>query len=396
MTMHDGSMERGAPLAGRRIALAAGGTGGHMFPAEALASVLKAQGADVLLITDARGQRYTANFPADRVCEISAASPNVGGPVAKAAAALSMAGGLFTALRALRAGRIDGAVGFGGYPSLPTLKAAALLNIPYGVHEQNAVLGRANRLLVKGAAFTAHAFPDLEKAPAGIRHRLEVGNPVRDAVLAAATTPFATPERAGPLRILVFGGSQGASLFSAVVPEAMAALAPDVRRRLTVVHQARDEDADRVREVYLRAGISVEISAFFNDLPARIADAHLVIARAGASTVTELSVIGRPAVLVPLAIAMDDHQYGNARVLSSVGAAEIILEKAFDAETLTERLGPMLDDPVRLAAMAEAARGRVSPRAAHQLAGLVKAMVLGETPGANGDTGAPDGARHAA
>lgn len=355
------------------VALAAGGTGGHLFPAEALAQELKRRGRRVLLVTDARGARYAASFPADDRFEISAASPNVGGPVAKAAAALSLAHGLMTALGEFRRRGVDAAVGFGGYPSLPAMKAAALLRIPYGVHEQNGVLGRSNRMLARGAAFVAHAFPVLERAPAGIASLIEVGNPVRDAVAVLSNAPY--PAADGPIRLLVFGGSQGASLFSRVAPEAIAGLDVSVRARLAVVQQVRDEEAADVRRTYSDAGVAAEIAPFFTDLPRRIADAHLVLARAGASSVTEIAAIGRPALFVPLAIAMDDHQTGNARVLVEAGAALMIREAEFTPGALRERLAPLLTDPARLAQMAGATRGRMTMGAASRLADLVDGLV---------------------
>ncbi|MEE2693068.1 MAG: UDP-N-acetylglucosamine--N-acetylmuramyl-(pentapeptide) pyrophosphoryl-undecaprenol N-acetylglucosamine transferase [Pseudomonadota bacterium] len=354
----------GAPL----IALAAGGTGGHMFPAEALAQELKRRGARVLLVTDARGARYAQNFPADERFEISAANPNAPGPVAKALAALVMAKGLMTALSEFKKRGVAAAVGFGGYPSLPSMKAAELLRIPYGLHEQNGVLGRSNRLLAGGAAFTAHAFPVLERAPAKARLN-EVGNPVRDAVAALAGAPY--PADDATIRLLIFGGSQGASLFSKVSPKAVAALPETLRGRLAVTHQVRDEDAASVRAAYEAAGVTAELAPFFSDLPARIAASHLVIGRAGASTVTELAVIGRPSILVPLAIAMDDHQTGNARVLADAGAAVIIAEGDFTEQTLQEKLAPLLAESGALAAMAAKAKGRVKEGASAALAGLV-------------------------
>ena len=354
------------------IALAAGGTGGHMFPAEALAEELKRRNYRVLLVTDARGDRYAAKFPADEKILISAASPSVGGPIAKAAAAISLAGGLMKVMRNFRKRKPAAVVGFGGYPSFPAMRAAAMLQIPHGVHEQNGVLGRANRMSIGGAAFLAHGFPVLEKAPDRLRAlRVEVGNPVRDAVRDAARTPFAAPAGDGPINLLVFGGSQGAALFSAVVPAAIAALPETLRARLRVTQQAREAEQAAVVASYRNAGVAVEAATFFNDLPARIAKAHLVIARAGASTVTELSAIGRPSILVPLAIAMDDHQTGNARALVDAGGAVRIAERDFTAETLKGALQPLLEDPARLAAMAAAARGRVKADAASALADLV-------------------------
>lgn len=356
------------------IALAAGGTGGHMFPAEALAQELKRRGARVLLVTDARGRRYAETFPADESFEISAANPNAPGPVAKALAAVAMAKGLMTALAEFRKRGVSAAVGFGGYPSLPSMKAAALLRIPYGLHEQNGVLGRSNRLLAGGAAFTAHGFPALEKAPAKAR-LVEIGNPVRDAVAALAGAPY--PASDEKIRLLIFGGSQGAGLFSEIPPNVIAGLPETLRRRLFVTHQAREADAAKVKAVYAAAGVPAEVAPFFADLPARIAAAHLVIGRAGASTVTELAVIGRPAILAPLAIAMDDHQTGNARALADAGAATIIPEAQFSEETLKDALAPLLAASGALAAMAAKAKGRVKEGAAAALADLTLSLVEG-------------------
>ena len=356
------------------VVLAAGGTGGHMFPAEALAQELKRRGIRVLLVTDARGARYAEKFPADDRFQISAATPSIGGPVAKGMAAVSLAQGLFTALRQFKKCRPAAAIGFGGYPSLPAMKAASLLGIPYGVHEQNGVLGRANRMLVRGAVFAAHGFSVLEKAPKNI-NRIEVGNPVRDAVAAVSDTPFSPVGSAGDINILVFGGSQGASIFSAVPIKAITELPLEIRQRLRVTHQAREKEIASVRSGYQEAGVRCEIATFFADLPQRMAAAHLVISRAGASTVTELSAIGRPSILVPLAIAMDDHQSGNARALSDAGAAIMLPERAFTQEALSAALAPLLAQPARLEEMASAAKGRVKSGAAAALADLVEDII---------------------
>ena len=360
-------------VAEKTIALAAGGTGGHLFPAEALAQELKRRGWRILLVTDARGARFATAFPADERLMISAASPSIGGPAAKVAAAFSLAGGLVAALRAFRQRRIAAAVGFGGYPSFPAMKAAELVGAPYGVHEQNGVLGRANRMVVGGARFLAHGFPVLEMTPRKMRARLvEVGNPVRDLVRDAAGKPFPSCDDGRPIELLVFGGSQGASLFSAIVPAAVAGLPQSLRERLRVTQQVRDPEISDVRAIYADAGVACELAPFFPDLPEKIAAAHLVIARAGASTVTELSVIGRASILVPLAIAMDDHQTGNARALSDAGAAVRISESDFNADALKARLHDLLTDPDLLRHMAASAKGRVRTDAAAALADLVE------------------------
>ena len=361
------------PGDGALIALAAGGTGGHMFPAEALAQELRRRGRRILLVTDARGARYAQNFPEDDRILISAASPSIGGVVAKAIAAVSIAGGLFKALAEFKKRDVTAAVGFGGYPSFIGAKAAAMMRIPYGVHEQNGVLGRANRQLAGSARFTAHAFSVLEKAPARA-NLIEVGNPVRDAVKAAAETPYPAISDDSVLNILIFGGSQGASLFSGAPPNVIAALPEPIRARLHVTHQAREGEADAVRAIYKEAGVAQEVAPFFADLPVRIAAAHLVMARAGASTVTELSLIGRPSILTPLAIAMDDHQTGNARVLSEAGGAIVLPEKEFTEEALKAALTPLLAEPARLTEMAARAKGRVREGAAAALADLVEGI----------------------
>ncbi|MHA7872975.1 MAG: UDP-N-acetylglucosamine--N-acetylmuramyl-(pentapeptide) pyrophosphoryl-undecaprenol N-acetylglucosamine transferase [Hyphococcus sp.] len=352
------------------IALVAGGTGGHMFPAEALAQELKRRGYRILLVTDRRGARYAANFPADEQFLISAATPSVGGPIAKGAAALSIAFGLFTSLKEFKKRQPVAAVGFGGYPSLPAMKAAALMGVPYGVHEQNGVLGRANRLLAKDAAFVAHAFPVLAKLPAGVEG-VEVGNPIRDAVAAVRDAPLAAVDDGAEISVLVFGGSQGASILSLTPIRAFASLPADLRARLCVTHQVREQDDEAARAAYAEAGVKHEIAPFFEDLPQRMARAHLVISRAGASTVTELSAIGRPSILVPLAIAMDDHQTGNANVLSKANAAIILPEKTFSEDSLAAALTPLLVNPGRLQSMAAAAKGTVKSGAAAALADLV-------------------------
>ncbi|MEQ1931902.1 MAG: UDP-N-acetylglucosamine--N-acetylmuramyl-(pentapeptide) pyrophosphoryl-undecaprenol N-acetylglucosamine transferase [Parvularculaceae bacterium] len=353
------------------IALAAGGTGGHLFPAEALAQELKRRDWNILLVTDARGSRYAEKFPADDRFEISAASPSIGGPIAKAFAAASLAGGLVTALKEFRRRKISAALGFGGYPSFPAMKAAALLRIPYGLHEQNGVLGRTNRMLASDATFLAHAFPTLERAPARAR-RIEVGNPLRDAAAKLSGALYSAPGSSDPIKLLVFGGSQGASIFSKVTPGTIGSLPEALRRRLHVTQQVRDAEIEGVRAAYAQAGVAAEVAAFYDDLPARIAASHLVIARAGASTVTEIATIGRPSILVPLAIAMDDHQSGNARALVDAGAAILLTEKAFTIEALRSALEPLLTEPARLVAMAAATRGRVRTGAAKALADLVE------------------------
>ena len=351
------------------LALAAGGTGGHMFPAQSLAEEAKRRGWSVLLLTDARGLRYAEGFPADETVELSAANPNVSGLVAKVAMARAMGKGTKQAREALKRHRSGLAVGFGGYPSAPGLFAARSLGIATGVHEQNAVLGRVNRKAAKGAGLVAHGFERLDRFDGTKGEKVHTGNPVRDAVL-SAVRPYDEPGADGPLRVLIFGGSQGASLFSRVFPAALSRLPDPIRERLVVTQQVRDEEASEVAATYGRARITAHTAPFFADLPTRMAASHLVVSRAGAWTVTELAVLSRPSVLVPLGIAMDDHQRANAKVLADAGAARVILERDLTEAVAADALERLLGDPERLAAMAQAAAGRVPDGAAARLADL--------------------------
>lgn len=359
-----------------RLALAAGGTGGHMFPAQALAEEAKSRGWQVLLLTDARGLRYADEFPRDRLAELKAASPSGKGFLTRTRVALTLLSGISRAGNALRAFDADAVIGFGGYPSAPAMIAAQRRKVATGIHEQNAIVGRANRLASARAGFLAHGFPVLKREPRLVPIR-EVGNPVRRAVLEAAEIPY-SPPGAGPIRLLVFGGSQGASLFARTFAPAVAALPDELRLRLEVTHQVSEQDHAATEEIYRSAGVTAELGAFFADLPQRIAGSHLVISRSGASTVSELSVIGRPALLVPLKIAMDDHQRFNAEVLTDVDAARLILEDDLTAERATEALTSLLLDNERLTRMAAAAKGRMAPGAAAALADLTEELVAGK------------------
>ena len=357
----------------RTIALAAGGTGGHMFPAQALAEEMRRRGWSVLLLTDARGLRFAEGFPAEEVVELAAANPNVMGMTAKLGMARAMARGTMQARAAMRRHAPALVMGFGGYPSAPGMAAAKLSRTPYGVHEQNAVLGRVNRKVAGGAALVAHGFARLDRLTGTRGQQVHTGNPVRDAVKAAAR-PYADPA-SGPLRVLVFGGSQGASLFSRVLPAALARLPEVIRERLVVTQQVRDEEASEVAAIYGRARITAHTAPFFADLPERMAASHLVVSRAGASTVTELATLARPSVLVPLGIAMDDHQRANAEVLADAGAARVILERDLTEAAAADALERLLADPERLAAMARAAEGCVPSDAAATLADLCEGLL---------------------
>ncbi|HUK60869.1 MAG TPA: undecaprenyldiphospho-muramoylpentapeptide beta-N-acetylglucosaminyltransferase [Stellaceae bacterium] len=358
-------------MSARTIVLAAGGTGGHMFPAEALARELLSRGFKVALVTDRRGQAF-----GDKVSEVVVHRIRAGrldrGFVGKVTALADMAFGVIEAGRLLRMLTPAAAVGFGGYPSVPTMLAAARQGIPTLLHEQNAVLGRANRLLAPRVGAIATSFAEVGGMRLARGGRVvETGNPVRPTIVAERRTPYAATTPGHPVRVLVLGGSQGARILSAVVPSALARLAPELRRRLVVMQQARSEDLASVRRAHETAGIAAETATFFEDVPARLAQAHLVISRAGASSVAELTTVGRPAILVPYRHAADDHQSANARALSASGAAWVMPEMAFTPELLASEIIALLEAPERLAAAAGAAHRLGRPDAASRLADLV-------------------------
>ncbi len=360
-----------APL----LVIAAGGTGGHMFPAQALAETLLARGWRVTLSTDARGARYTQGFPeAVTVEQVASATFARGGGLAKLAVPVRIAAGIAAAFRAFRRDRPDVVVGFGGYPSIPALAAAWLLGIPRMIHEQNGVLGRVNRLLARRVdAVACGTWPtDL---PEGVRG-VHTGNPVRAAIAAKAGAPYIPPGD-HPMQILVLGGSQGARALSDTVPAAVAALPGGIRAHVRVSHQARAEDAARVTEYYGEHGIRADVQTFFHDVPERLSEAQLAICRAGASTVADIAVIGRPAILIPYPHATGDHQTANAAGLSQAGAALTIQESDLDPALLSEQIERILSAPDTARHMAEAAVGAGRPDAADRLAAMVVALAEG-------------------
>ncbi|MFN4089984.1 MAG: undecaprenyldiphospho-muramoylpentapeptide beta-N-acetylglucosaminyltransferase [Alphaproteobacteria bacterium] len=357
-----------AQAADAPIVLATGGTGGHVFPAQALAAELGARGHRVVLVTDARGGAFDE---ASAVHRIRAATPGRS-PVAMLKAGLDIALGTLTALRLLRRLRPAAVVGFGGYASVPTMLAAGWLRLPTLIHEQNAVLGRANRLLAGRVRRIATAFERMSALPATAAERtVRTGNPVRPAIAALRSRPYAPPAADERFHLLVTGGSQGARVLSEVIPAAIDALPPPLRRRLAVVQQCRPEDLEAVRAAYAAAGVDAELASFFADMPERLAAAHLVIARAGASTVAELGAAGRPAILVPYPFAMDDHQSANARAVAD--AAWVRPQRDLAAADLARLLAELMDDPAALAARAAAATAHGRPDAARLLADLVEA-----------------------
>ena len=366
--------------AAQPIVIAAGGTGGHVFPAEALASELIARGQRVVLMTDARSGALDSPVFAGRERFVLSGAGIAGRGIGKAArAALALGVGVAQARRALA--RLDArvVVAFGGYPSVPPVLAARTLpRRPLVVlHEQNAVLGRANRFLARHAGALALSFPDTARVPSGARVFVS-GNPVRPAI--AAVPPFIPPTSDGGLRLLVLGGSLGARVLSDVVPAAVAALPPALRARVSVVQQCRADDLARVRDAYAQAGVPAELAAFFPDVAARLAEAHLVVARAGASTIAELAVSGRPSILVPLPGAIDDHQSANARALVAAGGAATIAQGELTAPALAAHLAALLGAPDRLAAAALAARGSARPDAARRLADMIDTFISQEAP----------------
>ena len=361
-------MSEGARLA----VIAAGGTGGHLFPAQALAEALSARGWRIVLATDRRTESLANQFPAEGRVAIPSATL-AGGPVARAGQVLAIIRGILGARRALRTLRPAIVVGFGGYPSIPTLIAARSLGLKCAIHEQNAVMGRANRLLAPWVDAIACAFPTLIKAPAKVRARaVVVGNPVRPAIRALMDVSYEPPAAEGPLRLFITGGSQGARILSQIAPLAVSALPTAMRARVSVAQQTRVETIDAAAAVYREAGVTADLAPFFSDMANRWTWAHLVVSRAGASSVGEIAVAGRPAVLIPLGIALDDDQGQNARLLSDAGGAVIMRESDLTADSLSRLLAELLGDPARLAQMAGQARAQATPDAAERLADLVE------------------------
>lgn len=357
------------------ILLAAGGTGGHMFPAEALATALLARGRRVVLVTDRRGQGFGDRLPEVEVRRISAAAL-AGRRLADRLGGLArLALGYLEARRIVRAAAPALAVGFGGYASVPTVLAAAHARVPVLLHEQNAVMGRANRLLAPRASRIATCFDRVAGLPQNAEARAAVtGNPVRPAIAALHDAPYAAPQAGGPLELLVVGGSQGARIFSQVVPAAIERLQPAERARLRLAQQCRPEDIEAVGTAYARLGFAAELKPFFADMAGRLKRLHLVIARSGASTVAELQAAGRPSILVPYRFAADDHQAANARAMAEAGAAWVMAESQFTPEALAERLTALLAEPGQLAAAAGKARALGRPDAAARLADLAEAL----------------------
>jgi UDP-N-acetylglucosamine--N-acetylmuramyl-(pentapeptide) pyrophosphoryl-undecaprenol N-acetylglucosamine transferase len=353
------------------ILIAAGGTGGHMFPALALGRALQVRGREVALVTDSRGARYVG--PELPCTVVSAGSPSGGGPAARLRGLGELARGLAQSLRALRRIRPAAAAAFGGYASVPAAVAAALNRVPLLVHEQNAVFGRANRLTARFARTVALSFEPTAEVPARAdQRRVLTGNPTRPEFAA----PIGAAIPAGPdrFRVLVLGGSQGARVFSDVVPGAVALLPADLRARLDLAQQCRPEDLDRVRAAHAGLGRPVELASFFADVPCRMGWADLVVSRSGASTVAELLALARPSLLAPYLHAADDHQTANARALADAGAAVLVPQPELTPERLARELATLMREPGRLAAMAARAGALARPDAVERLLEAILAL----------------------
>ncbi|WJR77005.1 undecaprenyldiphospho-muramoylpentapeptide beta-N-acetylglucosaminyltransferase [Bradyrhizobium sp. NP1] len=354
------------------ILLAAGGTGGHLFPAEALGVELIRRGYRVRLATDARALRYSGLFTREMIDVVPSETVRSRNPLSLARTMLMLGYGTAVAFSLIRRLKPAALVGFGGYPTLPPLLAAKLCGVPSVIHEANAVLGRANRLLARYASAIATSLPGvLDRDPALSAKTTTVGTPMRPAILAAAAVSYVPPQTSEPFRLLVVGGSQGARVMSDVVPGAIERLEPSLWQRLVLTQQVREEDMARVRGIYDRLKIRCELAPFFTDLPARLASNHLVVSRSGAGTVAELAAIGRPSILVPLPGSIDQDQFANAGVLAAAGGALRIAQAEFTPDRLASEISALAGEPARLATMAASARGAGRLDAAERLADLV-------------------------
>jgi UDP-N-acetylglucosamine--N-acetylmuramyl-(pentapeptide) pyrophosphoryl-undecaprenol N-acetylglucosamine transferase len=360
------------------IMLAAGGTGGHLFPAEALAFELKALGYSIHLVTDSRAERYAGKFPADEIHVVPSATIGSKNPLKVASSLWTLWSGIRVARRLMGKVRPKVVVGFGGYPTIPPLLAATGMGIPSMIHEQNAVMGRANKALAKRVMAIAGGFLPETDGPYAPK-TVTTGNPVRPAVLEAAKVRYQPSGEGEEFRLVVFGGSQGAQYFSKIVPTAISLLDDNLRKRLKITQQARVEDMPMVQGCVAKLEMNAEIAPFFTDMAERIARAHLVVCRSGASTVSEISVIGRPAILVPYPYALDHDQAANAATLASTGGAKVIVQAELSAEKLSRILTDAMNNPEKLTSMAENAKKAGKPDATRLLAAMVEAIASGST-----------------
>jgi UDP-N-acetylglucosamine--N-acetylmuramyl-(pentapeptide) pyrophosphoryl-undecaprenol N-acetylglucosamine transferase len=356
------------------IVLSAGGTGGHLFPAQALAGELVRRGKRIVVMTDSRGHGYTDVFPGARIEIVPSAAFSDRSFLGLLSAPFEIVAGIVMSLWKLVRIRPKAVIGFGGYPSVPVMVAACLARFPTAILAPDAVLGRANRLLANHVRAIAANFPLVRFAPKDMSKVVYTGNPLRPEAIALAGAPYEVPKAGDPLRLLVFGGSQGARVFRERVPPAIELLPAQVRSRLEIVQQCRPEDVEAVRAVYAKMGVKAVVALFFRDLPERMAWAHLVVARSGAGTVSELAAIGRPAILVPLPHALDDNQTPNADALANVGGGWRVAQKDLTPQKLAGMLEAAFADPAALARCAAAARALAKPDATLRLADLVEKL----------------------
>lgn len=363
------------------ILLAAGGTGGHVFPALSLARALHARGWRVLFATDGRGARYAENNTDVKTILLKSTSPSAGGIMGRIRFLLALVGARKIARRLIRAEHVAVAVGFGGYSSAPVLMAAKAEGVPFVLHEQNAVLGRANRMFARRADAVALTFEETRRVPQRAKTHI-TGDPVRDEIMELRGKPYPKLDDDGMIRLLVIGGSQGARVLSDTVPDAISLLPRALQKRLQISQQAREEDVMRVRNKYQALGIAHEVETFFQDVPERLRWSHLVIARAGATTLSELTVAGRPAIYVPLPGALDDHQTANAGTVANAGGGWLMPEPEFTPQALAKRFIKILSEPSLLVETAKAARSLGRPDATEALVHLVE-DAAGDRPGAD-------------
>ncbi len=362
-----------------RILLTAGGTGGHLFPAQALADELVQRGWEIHLATDERADRFADDFPAKESHIVPSATPSGKNPFRMARAAMIMLLGIWRCRTLIKKLKPDAVVGFGGYPTVPPMLVANWMGVPAVIHEANAVLGRANRFLSGRVQAIAAGFElDDGQNNSSMPHIL-IGNPVRPAVIDAASITYRQRLATDPFDLLVFGGSQGAQFFSQVLPEALSLLPNEIKNRLNIVQQARPEDEASLQQAYQALNIDAEIAPFFADMANRIAHSHLVISRAGASTVSEIAMIGRPAILVPYPHALDHDQAANAAGLAATGGAELHRQQDLAPQKLADILTNAIADPQGLAISAENAKKAAKPNATSNLANLVEYIAAGET-----------------
>ena len=360
-------------MTSQTVLLCAGGTGGHLFPAQSLAEELIKRGWLVHLATDERVEKFVSDFPAEKTHVIRSATFTGRGPLSKIKTLSELARGYMTARGIIRRIKPTVVVGFGGYPTVPPLMAAAHKDVPTILHEQNAIMGRANKFLASRVSVIASGFELVGGADTGRSAPVMVtGNPLRDVAHEAAKKPYAAPKDGGVFRLLVFGGSQGARFFSEVTPDAIEALPPDLAYRLRITIQARPEDSAALRGRFVGMDVTADVAEFFDDLPNRIADAHLVVCRSGASSVSELALIGRPSILVPYPGALDDDQGANAKLLAETGGATLVRQNELSAEKLAGFLREAMENPAALAKRAKSAKRAGVPDAARRLADLVE------------------------